>query len=787
MSPIQQVPAVNDTRKALSKIVESVARQHVDIRETKKFKHVPTDGLYTIRLKKAHTDSLSPEIPAMSTVLARREIGQFSKQDDLKQLKKAVYAVLGLLKSVSRRMTVNQGKQLYRALGADLIAVVKEPHPQWVTQFISDNSQSVPSSKFQQLLGMSKEDWQHELAVIRSAQVGAGSRFIDRLETDEDQAPLSAADRLTRVALSINQTSSVDSHYDGSDAKVKILSVRVRGFRGSPNLVEVQFAQAGKPVSTLLWGDNGTGKSSVIDGIEFALQGRVDRSADFNSSLRSAVQNVASDLSSSTVALSDGSTVTRSLKTDRNGRFKATWEPVRPGFCIAPIVIRRADILRFLDTETLARGTVFFDYFPEPGGSIGQRPTEELSAREEEQFALRVARGDLAAQLAKRVPGTQADLTTSDGLERFVRTELFAAGQSGGLTEEECWESLDTDTRDLVKQLRSTQSRLRALKKKLEQGVNTLNPIAYQRQLERVRPVLESIAPELTASFERVANVPHVKALHTLVAHSGPVSLDIVVEFTSGASAFPQQVFSEGYKDLIALLFFLAVTKRAADMGQARVLILDDALQSVDSSVRVGLMSYVLDEFKDWQLIVTGHDKAWHAQLRALFNSRGIPIVDREIIRWDFDTGPLIREGAWTTLSSLQNALARADMQATASSSGVLLEQIAHELSWRLGSSVKRKQEDRYTLSDLWGGIYSILRKREQAKSVCEKINSLISIRNLLGAHYNEWAASIPSSDIVVLAEEIMELYRLAYCQDCHSWIQQTGSVIACKKGHQSI
>jgi hypothetical protein len=400
---------------------------------------------------------------------------------------------------------------------------------------------------------------------------------------------------------------------------------------------------------------------------------------------------------------------------------------------------------------------------------------------------LRVARGDLAAQLAKRVPGTQADLTTSDGLERFVRSELLAAGQSGGLTEEECWESLDADTCDLVKQLRSTQSRLRTLKKKLEQGVSTLNPIAYQRQLERVRPVLESIAPELTASFQRVANVPHVKALHTLVAHSGPVSLDIVVEFTNGASAFPQQVFSEGYKDLIALLFFFAVTKRAADMGQARVLILDDALQSVDSSVRVGLMSYVLDEFKDWQLIVTGHDKAWHSQLRALFNSRGIPIVDREIIRWDFDTGPLIREVAWTTLSSLQNALTRADMQATASSSGVLLEQIAHELSWRLGSSVKRKQGDRYTLSDLWGGIYSILRKKEPTKLVCEKINSLISIRNLLGAHYNEWAASIPSSDVVALAEAIMELYRLTYCQGCHTWIQQTGSVIACKKGHQSI
>ncbi len=43
-------------------------------------------------------------------------------------------------------------------------------------------------------------------------------------------------------------------------------------------------------------------------------------------------------------------------------------------------------------------------------------------------------------------------------------------------------------------------------------------------------------------------------------------------------------------QDLVALLYFLAVLRAAGERGQARVLILDDVLQSVDAGIRVALM-----------------------------------------------------------------------------------------------------------------------------------------------------------------------------------------------------
>jgi hypothetical protein len=63
--------------------------------------------------------------------------------------------------------------------------------------------------------------------------------------------------------------------------------------------------------------------------------------------------------------------------------------------------------------------------------------------------------------------------------------------------------------------------------------------------------------------------------------------------------------------------------KKAAEFGQARILVLDDALQSADATIRQGVMSYVLDELKDWQLIIAGHDRAWQEQLREQFLQAG--------------------------------------------------------------------------------------------------------------------------------------------------------------------
>lgn len=767
---------------ALARSFESKA--DVDRRKKSQFHKFQIDSLRNVRFNRARSSAPDSELFTMSLVLAERALREMERSSEPANTRKAIVDFISALKTHVQIVRPQLSAQV-RFLSGELARGLSNLPP-WLSGYIKGNHPKPTVALYRDVLGSTEKNWREAIRIVNSLVAAQQTSTVDRLATEETSAEdISVAGRLSRLAESTESAAPGDVEYDASDKNVKLTRIRAAGFRGSPAAIEVDLTKGGKPVCVLLWGDNGTGKSTVVDSIEFATQGRVDRSADFNSSLRPSVQNIAASSAEAAVDFSDGTTACRTLERNKAGRYVASAGPVRPGFRIAPIAIRRADVLRFLDTQTLARGTVFFDYFPDPRGGIGYRPDEELRMLEEERFALRVARVDLARRLARRYSRSKYNLEHSDQFEKFVDEVVLA--DTAGLSVDDRWAAVDEDARADIGELRRVHRRSKAVKTKLGRGIEMLNPVANQAQLDRIRPVLESIGADLTNSFLSIARSTYVKNIRTLVGQSGPVSLDIVVELEGGQSAFPQQIFSEGNKDLIAFLFFLAVAKRAAESGQARVLVLDDVLQSVDATIRLDAMSHVLDEFKDWQLIVTGHDRGWHSQLRSLFNAKGLTFVDRVIGRWDFARGPLIHESAWNTVATLRDALDRGDDQAIAGAGGVLLEQICNELSWRLGTSVKRKKDDRYTLAELWDGLYSVLRKTAGAQPVVTELHRLIPLRNLVGAHYNFDAGSISSSDVRRLGDATLELFDLVFCETCESWIEKRGTTISCKKGHKVL
>lgn len=707
--------------------------------------------------------------------IVHREIANARVAPGPKPHERVIHAFVALLRQAA---LAHKATGSARAMAARISAGMSS-NPEWLRRYLLTAPKAPRPVHTQAITGMSIGEWDAFAAQVVETNKFKAAPASAIANSMLEPVDLDVASRLSRLANSEKPKTGVLPHYDVTDAKIRLHGVTVTGFRGSAGTVSLNLTKNGKAADVLLWGDNGVGKSTLVDGIEFALQGRVDRSADFNSSLRVSIKNLSVPTAASAVELSDGSIERRTLINNPAGRDEPSAQGIRPGFRLAPIVIRRADILRFLDTDALARGTVFFDYFPDPAGSLGVRPDEELRQLEEERFLLRVVRDDLANQLAGLYPDTNADLKNSAQLESFVGQEL---ARLESVATEDPMESLPAPTRKIIGQLRTAQQRSAALKKKLEKGVQTLNPVAYQAQLERIVPVLQTVTADLTSSFQKITRAQHVTAIRVLVAKSGPVSLDVVVEFDNGMSALPQQAFSEGYKDLIALLFFLTVTKKAAEYGQAKVLVLDDALQSVDASIRLGVMDYVLTEFGDWQLVATGHDRAWLSQLRGLYARRGRSVIESAISGWSFDQGIQIAGGSRTRAISLRGAIDRADETMAASGTGLLLEEITQQLSWRVGASVIRREGDRYTLGDLWPGVAKSLRATGLRETV-QEIDLRLDVRNLIGAHYNDWADSISWSDVRLLAEDVMTLYTMTHCSECGDWVKKGGSQFACRCG----
>jgi hypothetical protein len=579
------------------------------------------------------------------------------------------------------------------------------------------------------------------------------------------------ADMLGEAIAARDRGVVVDANvdYDSSDADIRVRAVHLQAFRGSPSTLDVDLCPRDGAVSTLIFGDNGAGKSTIVDAIEFGLQGRVGRSTLYDSPVGPSLRSFASAEASSPyirIDLSDGSFVERSVEMRSDGVSVQLGDPIRPGFRLAPITLKRQDILRFLDTDGLARGQLFFDYFPASADEMALRPEEKLQGLEHEAYDLRVRRTVLGERLAEllsldEVPGSRNELLS------IIKTRITAGVEIHQFD----WEQIDSEITDVVTRLLAVMNRLSAIKKAREAGVELLNPIRYKSQAAILASELAPLGEEITRAFKLVTKADFIQRIDVLFGVSGPMSLDVVVELRDGTRCFPQQLFSEGYRDLVALLFFTSVAKRAALRGQAKILILDDVFQSVDSGIRADVMNYLLEDFDAWQLIITIHDRLWMENLRYLFRQKNHTFTEVHLRQWRYTDGPqLARQSAAFLAEKVTQALEDDDPASICGVAGRALEELCDNLSWRLRVSVQRQPQDKYTLGDLWPGVRKAL-KRTSIDDTAERVGNSIYLRNVVGAHFNEWAQSLSLAEATTFATAVVGLLDATFCRSCGSWV----------------
>jgi hypothetical protein len=618
---------------------------------------------------------------------------------------------------------------------------------------------------------MTEDVFIEKLGIVRK---GADSQPPISMPPTPRQPELTAVDLLAEAAKRQSQeaAASSPSSADLTDQSVRLKRVQLCGFRGSPDEIEISFTDRGSPVSSIIFGENGVGKSTIVDAIEFATQGRVGRSSNFASPLAPTLGSFARETTPwAKVALSDGTTLERRLERALTGEPAAAPTDVRPGFRLAPMTIKRPDILRFLDSESLERGAVLLDYFPAEAGGLGARPEEQAHRLKAEMAELRIKRSGLSSRLAPLLGVIKEQLESKDTFRSTIR-EVVMGGLSRSMFEEKNgWQEVPDEEQSLINQLAQTHDRLAVCKSRYVKMNEILNPVVHQDQVNTLQAIIDEVGTELSSAFLRINSEHHVASISVIFGESGPLSLDLLVHLDDGRKCFPHQLFSEAYRDLIALLFFTSVAKKASERGQAQILIMDDVLQSIDATIRHSFIDYVLDEFADWQLVFTVHDRYWRDRLRDLFAAHGHTFVERNIRGWSFANGPnLAAPDADSITNDLRQAIGGAEPGTVGLLTGKLLEEICNQLTWRIQLPVIRNRDDRYTLGDLWPPVYLRLQD-SPADSAIRRVGAQRGLRNLT-AHASPISLNLSSAEASSFANAVLELYGHVRCAQCRSWIK---------------
>ena len=182
-------------------------------------------------------------------------------------------------------------------------------------------------------------------------------------------------------------------------------------------------------------------------------------------------------------------------------------------------------------------------------------------------------------------------------------------------------------------------------------------------------------------------------------------------------------------------------------------------------------MQYILKRFEGWQFFITTHDRLWKEQIQQLFKTRNIPLRVSEIKTWSFEDGPTLVSSKNMYDEKLETAILNNSSVEICAAAGYLIEYICDNLSWILKISIQRKYGDKYTIGDLWPGIYKVCKKSTK-KELFDNLNDLIMLRNLVGCHYNEWAMNLSQSEARDFGKAVLDVYKVVYNKETGKWIK---------------
>lgn len=572
---------------------------------------------------------------------------------------------------------------------------------------------------------------------------------------------------------------------------MRIAKIDIESFRGIPGHCSLDFRDKfGNACSAIIYGGNGCGKSSIIDAIEFNLQGKIERSESLKDSTKPSVLNICYkqyQTAHTAVEFDDGSVFVRDIQVifdqiTNSYRFERDPHKSHESFNHSPIALRRNDIIKFHICPVQEKQVLLSESIYNFHTDAKTKHNPIVREWEEEKTKIKNEIRSLLEQIKSIITIDNEEIrkNINNSLVNYLMSRYTITGKieysKSGRLKQPLQQTEYFKVVEIAKRIDEQTLKIKELKKKLKDSKPNVSD--KDNKFEKLFEKYEKVALYLSDAFKEISNTDYVDSIAFSVADISATSFDIEVTLKNGRKEPPERIFSEANYDLMILLLYISMIRVGSEMGQEKVLVLDDVLQSVDSTIRTRFMAYVLREFCDWQLFITCHDRAWLNQLRYLFNNLEQggyhPYKEFDIIDWSFDTGPIVQENKESGIDNrLIKAIETNNIYVIAATAGPFFEMICDKLTANLHSSINRNTDDRYTISDLWKGLSKSLMAIGLEKEVND-IDRFKFVRNMISCHSSSWAEAISDFEIRKFAEAVQTLYEKTFCHEkgCMSWIQ---------------
>jgi len=318
---------------------------------------------------------------------------------------------------------------------------------------------------------------------------------------------------------------------------------------------------------------------------------------------------------------------------------------------------------------------------------------------------------------------------------------------------------------------------------------------AQAARKEEVQRIFDELSEDINNLYTSLHPDENHGAIRLEVRDVGQASANLKARFYDREGQDPRAYYSDAHLDTLGLSVFLALRRWYRKQRPGfDLLVLDDVLTSVDVHHAVRLSELLLREFKDYQTLVTTHDRIWFEHLRDIQARCRVAnsFINKIIHKWSVEEGPDIREPE-DERAEIDRLIADGSAHDIAATAGRLLEHVLQEMRYSLRLSVEAKRGEQYEIGDLWPAFYATVRQNyptlyHAGRRVLGALDVRWPVRNWIGAHRNQWAQNLSRMNAIEFGAAVKDLFDLLFCSSCRRFISPSATPLgqlACRDGEK--